>query len=103
MVRIKVCKVDELAPGDAIRVEEISPPIAVFNVENQFYAIDDTCTHMQSSLSEGYIDDDVVECAWHMAKFNIRTGAALSYPATRALQTYHVTIEDNTVFVDVDE
>ena len=59
----------------------------MFNVDGEYYAIDDTCTHDKYSLADGYIDDDVVECALHMAKFSIRTGKALSLPATRDLVT----------------
>jgi 3-phenylpropionate/trans-cinnamate dioxygenase ferredoxin subunit len=102
MTHIKVCNVSDLQPGEAIRVDA-EPPIAVFNVDNNFYATEDTCTHMQASLAEGYVDEDVVECILHMAKFNIRTGAALTYPATRSLRTYPVAIENDSVFVNVDE
>jgi nitrite reductase/ring-hydroxylating ferredoxin subunit len=98
--RIRVCAVADLAPGEAVQVEH-DPPIAVFNVDGEFFATADTCTHEQTSLADGYIDGDRVECSWHFAKFCIRTGAALSLPATVALKTYAVEIDDGAVFVVV--
>lgn len=98
---VRACEAVELDDGEAVVVDR-SPhsPIAVFNVDGEFYAVDDTCTHEEYSLADGYIDDDVVECALHMAKFNVRTGKVLSLPATRDLTTYPVRVEDGSVFVD---
>ena len=53
-----------------------------------------------ASLAEGYVSGDVVECAYHMAKFNIRTGKVLSPPAYRDLSCYDVKVEDGVVYVD---
>jgi 3-phenylpropionate/trans-cinnamate dioxygenase ferredoxin component len=101
-VRVRVCASDELAPGEAIQVPT-TPPIAVFNVDGEFYATDDTCTHEESSLADGYIDGDQVECSFHFAKFCIRTGEALSFPATRSLATFPVIVEGGDLFVEVDD
>ena len=98
---IRACEVNALEEGEAVIVERPPlPPVAVFNVDGEFYATDDTCTHDKYSLADSYIDDDIVECALHMAKFNIRTGKALSLPATRNLVTYPVQVTDGVVFVD---
>jgi len=101
MAFVKVCQVNDLQPGEARRFEA-SCPVALFRVGNQFYATDDTCTHAEASLSDGYIDGDVVECPFHSARFCIRTGEALSLPASEPLKTYLVRIEDGAVFVDID-
>ena len=95
-----MCAVEELAPGQARRVD-VEPPIAVFNVAGEFFATDDTCTHAKASLAEGYIDGDQVECPLHFAKFCVRTGRALSLPAKRPLRTHDVVVEDGVVFVEV--
>jgi nitrite reductase/ring-hydroxylating ferredoxin subunit len=98
---IRACEAGELSDGEAMVVDRSpQPPVALFNVGGEFYAVDDTCTHEEYSLSDGYVDDDVVECALHMAKFNVRTGKVLSRPATRDLTTYPVKVEDGSVFVD---
>jgi 3-phenylpropionate/trans-cinnamate dioxygenase ferredoxin component len=98
---IRVCHQDELPPGEAVQVPT-TPPVAVFNVAGEFYATDDTCTHEESSLADGYIDGDVVECAFHFAKFCIRTGEVKSPPARSSLKTYPVRVDDTgEVFVSV--
>jgi len=101
MAFMKVCSADEVKPGEALRFVA-SCPVAIFRVDDQFYATDDTCTHAEASLSDGYIDGDVVECPFHSARFCIRTGQALSLPASEPLKTYPVKVEDGSVLVDVD-
>jgi nitrite reductase/ring-hydroxylating ferredoxin subunit len=101
---IRACEASALAEGDAIVVDrDPLSPIAVFNVGGEYYATDDTCTHEQYSLADGYVDGDVVECALHMARFNVRTGKALRYPATKDLSTYEVRIDDGVVYVLSDD
>ena len=101
MTFVKVCGVNDLQPGEALRFEA-SYPVALFRVSDQFYATDDTCTHAAASLSDGYIDGDIVECPFHSARFCIRTGEVLSLPASEPLKTYPVKVEDGSVFVDVN-
>ena len=96
---VAACAVDALPPGEVLQVPE-TPPIAVYNVEGEFYATDDTCTHEVSSLADGYVEGDIIECAYHFAKFCIRTGAVKSYPATEPLGTYPCRVVDGTVYVD---
>ncbi|GAA1852622.1 bifunctional 3-phenylpropionate/cinnamic acid dioxygenase ferredoxin subunit [Pseudonocardia ailaonensis] len=98
MTWVRACSVDELEDGDAVQVPTI-PPIAVFNVGGEFLALDDTCSHGQSSLADGYVDGDQVECAWHLAKFDIRSGKVLCPPATQSQRTHEVRIEGSEVYV----
>jgi 3-phenylpropionate/trans-cinnamate dioxygenase ferredoxin component len=97
---VVACPAAELTAGEVVQLPQ-DPPIAVFNVDGEFFATDDTCTHETASLAEGYVDGDVVECAFHFAKFCIRTGAAMSYPATEPLATYPVQVSEGQVLVDV--
>jgi len=90
----------ELDDGDMKRLETV-PPVALYRVEDDYYATADTCTHMEYSLSDGYLDEDRVECGLHMAQFCVRTGKALSLPATQDLDTYAVRIDGDAVLVDV--
>ena len=76
--------------------------VAVFNVEGQFYVTDDACTHGPGSLSEGFIDGDVVECNFHNGQFDIKTGEIVSPPCMIPVKTYPTTVEAGTVFIDVD-
>ena len=100
MAKIRVCKAEDLKPGMALRVENDSEPIAVFNVDGEFYAIGDTCSHEESSLSEGYVDEDIVECAKHGAMFHIPTGEVRSLPATRSVRAFGTLVEDGDLYVE---
>src|ERR1700752_3950361 len=95
-----VCRISELGPGDVRRID--NPPIAVFNVEGALLASSDICTHAEASLSEGHVDGQTVECPLHGACFDLRTGEALTPPATEPVQTFAVVLQDDDVFVDVE-
>jgi nitrite reductase/ring-hydroxylating ferredoxin subunit len=97
---LKVCAVDDVAPGEAIAVAS-EPAIAVFNVDGTWYATDEECSHDKSSLVEGYIEGDQVECAWHFAKFCLRTGEVLSLPATEPIRVYPTKVDDGAVYVEI--
>jgi nitrite reductase/ring-hydroxylating ferredoxin subunit len=99
---VYVCRVDDVAPGECHRLESV-PPVAVFNVDGEFFAVQDTCTHDNASLAEGYVDGGVVECSWHFAKFCIRTGSVLGPPASRGLDTFPVSVADGKVFVNLPD
>jgi nitrite reductase/ring-hydroxylating ferredoxin subunit len=99
--RLELCSADDVAPGAAIRVEIDDLALAVFNVGGEFYVTDDQCTHGPGLLSEGYIEDDVVECNFHNGQFNIRTGEVVSPPCMIAVKTYPATVVDGKVTIAV--
>lgn len=99
-VRLTVCPVGELPPGQIRRLDvPDSAPIAVYNVEGTFYATADTCTHAQASLADGDLEDDEVTCPVHWARFDVRTGQALCFPAEKPLATYRVEVTDAIIVV----
>lgn len=78
--------------------------IAIYRVDGQFYATDDTCTHGAASLSEdGTLKGHVVECSWHNGCFDIRTGDVCASPCSVPLKTYPVNIVDGMVNVEYEE
>ena len=94
-----VCRVDDLADGECRRVEA-TPPVAVYRVDGSFYATADTCTHEEWSLGEdGELEGHEVVCCLHMARFDVRTGAATALPATVALETFPVRVEGGEVWI----
>ncbi len=96
---VYVCKVDELGPGEARKVD-VRPAGAVFNVDGEFYATSDLCSHDNSSLTdEGYVEGDQIECGWHYARFCIRTGAVEAMPAVTPLRTYTTRVAGDDVYV----
>lgn len=99
MKRIFACKADDVPDGGTLRVEA-DPPVALFRAGGQFYATADSCTHEEWSLGEeGELDGFEVTCSLHLARFDVRTGRALCLPATRALATYRVIVEDGDVYI----
>ena len=94
--------VDVPDPGK-ILVEVEGEMIALFHVSGSFYAIDDVCTHDGGPLVDGELQDYTIACPRHGAKFDIRTGAALSMPAIRPTLAHDVKVEDGSVFVRIRE
>ena len=99
--RLELCSAAEVAPGTALRVETGGLTLAVFNVGGDFYVTDDQCTHGPGQLSEGYIEDDVVECNFHNGQFNIRTGEVVSPPCMVPVKTYPATVIGGKVTIEV--
>ena len=98
--RLELCRADEVAPGTALKVEKGELALAVFNVDGEFYVIDDSCTHGPGSLSEGYIEGDVVECNFHQGQFNVRTGEVVSPPCIVPVKAYPTRVEDGVVVIE---
>ena len=99
--RVELCNTEEVAEGAALKVEAEGLVLAVFNVDGTFYVTDDTCTHGPGSLSEGYIEGEVVECNFHNGQFNIRTGEVVLPPCMIPMKTYPATVDDGKVFIEV--
>ena len=91
-----------LRAGTALKVEAAGLIVAVFNLDGEFYVTDDSCTHGPGSLSEGYVDGDVIECNFHNGQFNIKTGEVVSPPCMIPIKTYPAVVQDGKVFVEVD-
>jgi nitrite reductase/ring-hydroxylating ferredoxin subunit len=100
--RIDLCGTAEVEPGNAIKVETGALALAVFNVDGEYYVTDDLCTHGPGSLSEGYIEDDVVECNFHNGQFNIKTGEVVSPPCMIPVKTYKTFVENGRVFIETE-
>jgi 3-phenylpropionate/trans-cinnamate dioxygenase ferredoxin subunit len=87
-------------PGREL-VEVDEQLIVLLHVGGEFFAVDDVCTHDGGPLSEGEIDDHSIACPRHGAKFDLRTGAALTMPATQPTRTHEVKVENGEVFVRI--
>ncbi|MEU7636702.1 MULTISPECIES: bifunctional 3-phenylpropionate/cinnamic acid dioxygenase ferredoxin subunit [unclassified Streptomyces] len=96
-----VCRIEDLPVGESVRIEidDTTPAIAVFHTEDGLYAVDDTCSHQDASLSEGWVEGCLVECPLHAAQFDLRTGAPTCLPARRAVRTHEVGVLDGMVHV----
>jgi 3-phenylpropionate/trans-cinnamate dioxygenase ferredoxin subunit len=97
----RVCAKSELTPSAALRVVVEGTPIAVvMDSAGAVHALGDTCTHGDISLSEGFVEDDTLECWAHGSKFELTTGKPLTLPAYEPVPVYTVSIVDDDVFVD---
>lgn len=96
-----VAAVDELEDDDVMQVTAAGSEIALYRVDGKFYATDDCCTHEAASLSDGYLQDDTIECPRHQAVFHISTGDVMSPPASVRLRTYPVRVDGDRVMVCV--
>ena len=98
----KALRKSELPAGKARCVEIQGRRIAVFNVGGSFLAIDDGCTHAEASLAEGsVIDGCTVECPWHGAQFDLKTGAAKTLPAVEPVKSYRTRVTGEDVEVEI--
>ncbi len=100
--KVRIARVDELAPGQYRSIEIEGERIALFNIDGKFYALKDMCTHDGGVLTGGTLQGYTVECPRHGARFDVRTGAVVRLPAYVGVKTYPVSIEDNAIFVIVD-
>ncbi|HLG51078.1 MAG TPA: non-heme iron oxygenase ferredoxin subunit [Chloroflexota bacterium] len=96
-----MARTDEVPAGEGRYFEVEGEPIAVFHVDGQYYAISDICTHEEASLAEGDLDGEIVECALHGARFNVRTGAVVAPPAVVPVRTYPVRIIDGQIEIEL--
>lgn len=103
MTWLNVCATSDIEDDEGYRIDAVRPPIAVYRHDDEYFATADTCSHADSSLSEGYVEDGTVECVWHLAKFCLRTGAATTLPATAPIRTYEVKVEHGQVHVRLDD
>lgn len=94
--------VSELSPGEHTVVEIEGAVMVLFNLEGEFYAIEDVCTHDGSEISSGCIVDGSIECPRHGARFDIRTGEVTAPPAYEPVDVFPVRIVDGVVQVRDD-
>ncbi len=99
---VNVAPEEEFEPGTWRTVDVDDVTIAVFNLNGEYYAIEDVCTHDYSTLTGGGVDGEEITCPRHGARFNIRTGEALTAPAYEPVPTFPVRIEDGIVQVTDD-
>jgi len=101
----RVFRLDELAAGSARRVTLDGIAIAVVRIDDDVYAIGDTCSHADVSLSEGFVDTEqcAIECSRHGAYFDLATGGALTLPAVKPVPRFDAAVLDGDVVITINE
>ncbi len=97
---VKVANEADIPSGGRIWYEFEEDTVIVLNLNGKFYCVADLCSHDGGPLEDGELDGYAIECPRHGACFDVRTGAALSMPATSPIPTYAVKVEDGVVYVE---
>jgi 3-phenylpropionate/trans-cinnamate dioxygenase ferredoxin subunit len=96
---VTVAKVGEIPKGGRKIVRLDDQPVAIFHLDDGYFAIDDVCTHDGGPVAEGTLEGGVIECPRHGARFDVRSGAVLCLPATAPVPTYAVRVEGDEIKV----
>ena len=92
---------DSIVEGKPVRLSKNGKDICVARVGNEVFAIEDNCSHQDAALSEGEQNGYKIECWLHSAEFDLRTGDALTPPASQPVKTYPVSVDGNNVVVEI--
>jgi 3-phenylpropionate/trans-cinnamate dioxygenase ferredoxin subunit len=103
MAYLRACAVDEVRDDEGLGVTVDGLEVVVARCGDEFFALQDCCSHAAVALSEGYVEDCQVECFLHGSMFDLRTGKPTNLPATEPVATFPVEERDGDVFVDVTE
>ncbi|HYV07256.1 MAG TPA: Rieske (2Fe-2S) protein [Blastocatellia bacterium] len=100
---IKVANTTDLPPGQGMVVQIGGRPIALFNVNGEFYALDNTCMHRGGPLGEGFVDQRnlTVQCPWHGWIYSLSTGVSTFDPMAK-VEKFDVLVEGDEVKVALD-
>jgi 3-phenylpropionate/trans-cinnamate dioxygenase ferredoxin subunit len=101
MAWIKLADKSELEDGDILGVDVEGKKIALYCDEGEYFATSNICTHEYALLSEGYLDEGIIECPLHQAEFEVRTGRVCTGPAEENIETYPIKVEGEQIFVEV--
>lgn len=104
MPEVRVCGVDDLKAGSAMRVDIRGHRLAVVRIgDDGWYVLGDRCSHAEASLSDGEIwpDEREIECPKHGSAFSLQTGEAMTLPATQPVPVYEVRVAGDDVLVRV--
>jgi 3-phenylpropionate/trans-cinnamate dioxygenase ferredoxin subunit len=101
---IRVAAVDDVEPGEALvldtAVTATDEPISLFRDDDgTYYALDDTCSHEDASLADGWVEAGEVECPLHATRFCLKDGVPMCLPATKPVRTHQVEVRGDEVFL----
>ncbi|MCA9937498.1 MAG: non-heme iron oxygenase ferredoxin subunit [Anaerolineales bacterium] len=98
---VRVAGIADIPPGARTLIDLEEETIAIFNIDGELYCIADVCTHDGGPLADGDVRGCEIECPRHGARFDLRTGAALSLPAVIAVPTYEARVVGDAIYVKV--
>lgn len=102
MAFVRACAASEVGDGQALRVEVDGLDVAIVRNGDDFYAIEDECSHAAVALSEGDVEGCEIECWMHGSRFDLRTGKPIGPPATEPVPIFAVQVDGTDVLIDID-
>lgn len=99
---IDVASLSDILPGRTLKISTTKGDILLANVDDKIYAVDDMCTHEDSSLSLGCLKGELISCTLHGSRFNVRTGQPMEEPATEPLKRYNVRVVNGRLQICLD-
>jgi nitrite reductase/ring-hydroxylating ferredoxin subunit len=100
---VKVAESKDIEPSSMKAVDVAGEKVCIINIEGNYYAIGNVCTHVGGPLDEGTLEGYEVECPWHGSKFDVRTGEPTKPPARQGVSKYEVKIQDNNILARKQE
>jgi nitrite reductase/ring-hydroxylating ferredoxin subunit len=100
---LELCDQSDVFSGSAVKIVKDGLTLAVFNIDETFYVTNDACTHGPGSLSEGWLEGEVIECDFHQGAFNVRTGEVVTPPCMVPLRTYAVHPLAGKIFINLHQ
>lgn len=98
---MKVASTGELKPGQGKLVHAGGKDIALFNIQGEFFSIDDVCAHAGGPLSDGSLEGTTVTCPWHGSQYDVRSGQVLGGPAQQSVTSYKVKVEGQDILIEI--
>ncbi|MBI3988408.1 MAG: non-heme iron oxygenase ferredoxin subunit [candidate division NC10 bacterium] len=99
---VKVATTDQVPVGEAKLIGIDEKQVALFNLDGAYYILDDTCPHQGGPLSEGFVEEGIVTCPWHGAKFNVKTGEVTGPPARSGVARYNVRVQGSDIEIELE-
>jgi len=100
MTAVKIATIDQVPEGSSTTVEAAGKAIALFNINGELYAIDNTCIHRGGSLGDGFIDGTTITCPLHGWQYDIITGQGVT-PPSPGVKSYKVEVRDNDIYLEI--
>jgi naphthalene 1,2-dioxygenase ferredoxin component len=98
---VTVASKSKIGDGEVVEAQAAAEQVAIYNVEGEFYATSNICTHAFARLSEGWLDGEVIECPLHAGRFEVKTGKGLGPPVECDIKTFPVRVVGDEIQVRV--
>ncbi len=98
---VKACSTQDVSEGEPLHVKLNNIEIGIYKLNDEYFALEDVCPHAYALLTQGFIEDDTIECPLHEAIFEIRTGHFIKGPDCRHLITYQIRQEGDDLYINL--